>query len=204
MKKESTSVAVSSDMSLRVELFVHRILTTGRPCRRMESRSIRGDAVDTSNAVFAVAPGRNKTPLLDVLRRYAPQRCRPGLSHLFFLEVGSGYGEHIGHFAAQGLGKEPIIWQPSDYVSPHFTSIAAHAKLAQTSERRVPDIVLQPVLLDVRDELWSTHATHDPYWTQLRPLFVDEKITGQAMRSQSLFCSHFSLPGLRGEQREDV
>jgi Protein of unknown function (DUF938) len=54
---------------------------------------------------YAPATLRNRDPILDVLKRHLPQR---GL----VLEIASGSGEHITHFAA--ALQNSLIFQPSD------------------------------------------------------------------------------------------
>ena len=55
--------------------------------------------------LYAPAAARNREPIFDVLRRHLPSR---GL----VLEVASGSGEHVAHFA-QSSGPD-LIFQPSD------------------------------------------------------------------------------------------
>jgi uncharacterized protein DUF938 len=55
--------------------------------------------------LYAAAAARNREPILDVLRRHLPSRG-------IVLEVASGSGEHVAHFA-QSSGPD-LIFQPSD------------------------------------------------------------------------------------------
>jgi Protein of unknown function (DUF938) len=55
--------------------------------------------------LYAPAAARNREPILDVLRRHLPSRG-------FVLEVASGSGEHVAHFA-QSSGPD-LVFQPSD------------------------------------------------------------------------------------------
>jgi SAM-dependent methyltransferase len=55
---------------------------------------------------YAPATVRNRGPILEVLKRHLPQ-------HGLVLEIASGSGEHITHFAA-GLSDWSLQFQPSD------------------------------------------------------------------------------------------
>jgi SAM-dependent methyltransferase len=66
---------------------------------------------------FAPATVRNRGPILEVLRRHLP---RQGL----VLEIASGSGEHITHFAA-GLDGGALQFQPSDPDAESRASIDA-------------------------------------------------------------------------------
>jgi SAM-dependent methyltransferase len=94
-------------------------------------------------ALTAPAAERNKDAILAVLRRVLPET---GL----VLEIASGTGQHIVHFAA---ALPRLAWQPSDPAPEMRTSIAAW-----TAETRLPN-VRQPLAIDVRDEQWPVeHA----------------------------------------------
>lgn len=84
------------------------------------------------------APERNKEPILEVLRRALPPRGR-------VLEVASGTGQHVVHFA-QALPS--LQWQPSDPEEGHRESIQARVGAAGLSN-------VEPVLaLDVLERPW--------------------------------------------------
>jgi hypothetical protein len=94
-------------------------------------------------ALTAPAAERNKDPILAVLRRVLPET---GL----VLEIASGAGQHIVHFAA---ALPRLAWQPSDPDPEMRVSIAAW-----TAETGLPN-VRQPLAIDVRDEQWPVeHA----------------------------------------------
>ena len=86
----------------------------------------------------APAAERNKEPILGVLRRVLPDR---GL----VLEIASGTGQHVVHFA-QAL--PDLEWQPSDPDPEARSSIAAWTAHEGLSNVR------PPLDLDVRSEPW--------------------------------------------------
>ncbi|MGI9260124.1 MAG: DUF938 domain-containing protein [Gammaproteobacteria bacterium] len=88
------------------------------------------------------AAERNKNPILRVLERYLPQQGR-------ILEIASGTGQHVAHFAAAHAS---LIWQPSDANDELFESIAAHVKDADVAN------VLPAVLLDVTQDQWPVSS----------------------------------------------
>ncbi len=92
----------------------------------------------TGAALFAPAVARNREPILDVLHRLLPAS---GL----VLEVASGSGEHIIHFAS---ALPRLRWQPTDADPRALRSIAAHAQNAGLAN------VLAPQSLDARAQLW--------------------------------------------------
>jgi SAM-dependent methyltransferase len=88
------------------------------------------------------APERNKAPIVEVLRGVLPARGT-------VLEVASGTGQHVVHFA----GTLPDLhWQPSDPELDHRNSILARVQQAQLAN------VAAPLPLDVLDRPWPVHG----------------------------------------------
>lgn len=81
---------------------------------------------------------RNKGPILEVLRGVLPARGT-------VLEIASGTGQHVAHFAAALAG---LTWQPSDPDPQRRAAITARLAAA-----RLPN-VLAPLALDVHAEPW--------------------------------------------------
>jgi SAM-dependent methyltransferase len=88
--------------------------------------------------VSAPAAERNKQPILDVLKRALPTR---GL----VLEIASGTGQHVAHFAK---ALPSLMWQPSDPDPRARQSISAW-----TAEEALTN-VREPLGLDVRQHPW--------------------------------------------------
>ena len=81
---------------------------------------------------------RNKQPILDVLKRVLPAK---GL----VLEIASGTGQHVVHFAA---ALPELNWQPSDPDPELIRSIEA-----RRAEAALPNL-LPPIELDVQSAPW--------------------------------------------------
>jgi SAM-dependent methyltransferase len=90
----------------------------------------------------APAAERNKDPILTVLRRVLP---KAGL----VLEIASGTGQHIVHFARE---LPQLEWQPSDPDPEMHGSIKGW--IVRTGVRNVRD----PISLDVGSGAWPSHA----------------------------------------------
>jgi SAM-dependent methyltransferase len=88
------------------------------------------------------AAERNKQPILEVLERRLP---RSGT----VLEIASGTGQHIVHFAR---ALPALAWQPSD-TDPSLRA-AAGARVAAAALANV----LPPLALDVLDAVWPVEA----------------------------------------------
>lgn len=84
------------------------------------------------------AAERNKGPILEVLRGVLPERGT-------VLEIASGTGQHIVHFAA---AMPALDWQPSDPDPRRRAVIAARLAAARLGNVR------QPLALDVCDAPW--------------------------------------------------
>ena len=85
---------------------------------------------------FAPSADRNKGPILAMLERHLPATG-------VVLEIASGSGQHVAHFAA---ALPSLTWQPTD------ADGAAHASIRAWSENLAN--VRPPVALDVRDRPW--------------------------------------------------
>ncbi|WP_321868866.1 DUF938 domain-containing protein [Burkholderia ubonensis] len=97
---------------------------------------------DPSLRLSAPAAERNRGPILDVLRRVLPARGD-------VLEIASGTGQHVVHFAA---GLPALRWHPSDPDAQARRSIAAWIAQAGLSN------VDAPRAFDVRDAAWPFAA----------------------------------------------
>jgi hypothetical protein len=84
------------------------------------------------------APERNKAPILDVLARVFPDTGR-------VLEISSGSGQHVVHFARH---LPSLVFQPSDIDDENLASIRAWRR-----DEALPNL-LEPVRLDVLDNAW--------------------------------------------------
>ncbi len=94
---------------------------------------------------FSAAADRNKDPILDVLRAELPAKGR-------VLEIASGTGQHVCHFAAALPG---IQWQPTE---PDDAS--REALILRTSESGLRNIAM-PIRLDVMLLEWPVEARYD-------------------------------------------
>ncbi len=94
---------------------------------------------------LSAAAERNKEPILAFLAATLPPRA-------CVLEVASGTGQHVLHFAASLSG---VTWQPSEADAVRRDSLAAH--LAQAPRANV----LAPLVLDVERGPWPAGARID-------------------------------------------
>jgi len=104
---------------------------------------------------------RNRGPILEILRTTLPPE---GL----VLEIASGSGEHVVHFADALPG---LTWQPSDPTPEALASIAAWAKAEGLANiaRRLPSMQLQTTGRCTRPtrscaSTWSTSAHGRQRW----------------------------------------
>lgn len=99
---------------------------------RCESLDSRGKRLVSPSAE------RNKAPIAELL-----DELLPGAGEV--LEIGSGTGQHVVHFAR----KMPrLVWQPTERDVQSLASIAAWR-----AAEALPN-VRAPLLLDVHDEVW--------------------------------------------------
>jgi SAM-dependent methyltransferase len=112
----------------------------------------------------APAAERNREPILDVLRKALPAS---GL----VLEIASGSGEHVTHFAAALPGLE---WQPSDPNVDARASIAAWTQHEQLTNVRAPlalDVERAPWGIDAAQAVVCINMIHISPWTATEALF---------------------------------
>lgn len=94
---------------------------------------------------------RNRGAIAEVLAEVlqpADLMLRAGRQPLV-LEIASGTGEHVVHFAATFPG---LVWQPSDRDPEALASIAAHVRQAGLANVRAP------VVLDATASVWPVEA----------------------------------------------
>jgi SAM-dependent methyltransferase len=101
---------------------------------------MRCENVDSLVGDRLVSPSaeRNKAPVADVLCRVLPDQ---GL----VLEVSSGTGQHVVHFAR---AMPHLMWQPTERDADNLRSIASWR-----AAEALPN-VLEPIRLDVVDQPW--------------------------------------------------
>jgi Protein of unknown function (DUF938) len=92
---------------------------------------------------YSAPAERNRAPILEALQKVLP------LSGLA-LEIASGTGQHVAHFAANLPG---WVWQPSDATAKGFASIAAWCAQAGVANVR------EPVVVDVQAPVWPFEGT---------------------------------------------
>ena len=104
-----------------------------------------GRPVEPDGRLDAAAFHRNHAPIWAVLQRFLAGKSGD------VVEVGSGTGQHVVHFAKHTPG---IVWWPSDLNESHLKSIEAwraHAALAN---------IRSPLRIDLTDPAWCP-AMHD-------------------------------------------
>jgi uncharacterized protein DUF938 len=104
---------------------------------------MRCEPVDVFADGRPVSPSaeRNKQPIAEILMRVLPAQGD-------VLEISSGTGQHVLHFAQ---AMPHIRWQPTEQDADCLKSVASW--LAQTPTPNVN----APLCLDVHDEIWPVH-----------------------------------------------
>jgi SAM-dependent methyltransferase len=94
--------------------------------------------VSTDNCLVSPSAERNKAPIAGILKRVLPD-------HGTVLEISSGTGQHIVHFARE---MPDLIWQPSERDEPSLRSIERWM-----AAENLPNI-LAPLRIDVTELPW--------------------------------------------------
>jgi tRNA G46 methylase TrmB len=92
----------------------------------------------TDHRQYAPAAVRNRDFILDALRDVLPMTG-------VILEIASGSGEHVVHFARHFPS---LVFQPSDPEPEALLSVAAWVKAVQVTNARAP------IVLDASQSLW--------------------------------------------------
>jgi SAM-dependent methyltransferase len=98
----------------------------------------RDDPPLAQGALTSAPAERNKQPILEVLERVLP---RTGV----VLEIASGTGQHVAHFAR---AKPRLVWQPTEPDVAMHASIRAHVAAVPYANVR------EPLALDVSSTPW--------------------------------------------------
>lgn len=105
----------------------------------------------------APSPERNRQPILEVLTRVLPPR---GL----VLEIGSGTGQHVAHFAKALPG---LIFQPSEMDVERHPSIEAWTAAGKLSNVKPPlaiDVTKRPWPVSAADAVVCINVIHISPW----------------------------------------
>jgi hypothetical protein len=111
----------------------------------------------TDTRLSSPAALRNRGPILDVLRAVLPGRGT-------VLEIASGSGEHIVHFAA---ALPALTWQPSDPSPAARASVAAWLAVEQLANIRAPvalDAAAATWPVDRADAVLAINMVHISPW----------------------------------------
>jgi hypothetical protein len=118
---------------------------------------------------FAPSAERNKGPILDVLARVLPGRG-------VVLEIASGTGQHVVHFAK---ALPELTWQPSDPDAELRESVALRVRAEQLANVNPPidlDVTRLPwPLRTAVDAVVCINMIHIAPWSATRALFEGAK-----------------------------
>lgn len=117
---------------------------------------------------FIAAAERNKGPIIDVLARVLPKRG-------VVLEIASGTGQHVAHFAS---ALRSLTWQPSDPDPELRESIALRVRDERLSNVNPPidvDVTRLPWPLQTADALLCINLIHVAPWSATLALFEGAK-----------------------------
>ena len=116
-----------------------------------------------AGAPYSAAAERNKGPILDVLRRVLPEE---GL----VLEIASGTGRHVLHFAA---ALPELRWQPTDAdpALQEWISAGVAADLSNVNAALQLDVLNRPWPVREADALLCINMIHISPWAATVALF---------------------------------
>ena len=117
---------------------ITKILCNESASRKQGQSQVECARTMTDHRQYAPATVRNRDFILDVLRGVLPMRG-------VILEIASGSGEHVVHFARN---LPSLVFQPSDPEPEALLSISAWVKAAQVTNVRAP------IVLDASQSPW--------------------------------------------------
>lgn len=129
-----------------------------------------------AQVTYSEACERNKQPILDALTGVLPTRGR-------VLEIGSGTGQHVVHFAHRLDGLE---WQPTDR-SEHLSALRARLKTeGRPNIRPVRELDVTGAWPDESfDVVYSANTAHIMSWPEVVAMFAG---VAQVLTRAGLFC----------------
>src|SRR5438046_4934296 len=117
---------------------------------------------------FTGSVERNKGPILNLLKQVLPHT---GL----ILEIGSGTGQHVAHFAK---ALPELTWQPSDPDDEFRESIRSWTKLDNLDNVRAPialEVCRLPCPVTLADAVLCVNVIHVAPWAASHALFSGAK-----------------------------
>lgn len=103
--------------------------------------------------LFAPSADRNKNPILEVLQKYIPDN-RNEERQLSCLEIASGTGQHVVHFAR---GFPYIAFQPSEFTTSSLPSIQQY--IIESGLQNIKP----PIEIDVTTPISTWNLAHQQY-----------------------------------------
>lgn len=117
-----------------------------------------------SDRLVSPSAERNKVPIAEVLAQVLPERG-------IVLEIGSGTGQHVVHFAR---AMPTLTWQPSERDPDCLRSIAAWLALEKLANARAPlhlDVSASPWPIDSAVAVVCINMIHIAPWSAAEALF---------------------------------
>lgn len=109
--------------------------------------------MDNPKKLFAPSADRNKDPILEVLQKYFPFDVNQG-GQLFCLEISSGTGQHVVHFAKN---LPFITFQPSEFTPSNLPSIQEY--IVESGLKNI----LAPLQIDITAPVDNWNLLHHQY-----------------------------------------
>lgn len=106
-----------------------------------------------NNKLFASSADRNKGFILEILQKYFPNEENKGF-HLFCLEISSGTGQHVVHFAKN---LPFMTFQPSEFTLSNLPSIQEYIVESGLTN------IMSPLAIDITSPIDYWNLTRKNY-----------------------------------------